>query len=120
MGVATHVYVNGPPWPEPPGPSLELLVRNLDLDTVRSKRLMDRLLEQDGTEFARNAATVLKNDCESRGARYLLGLLAARGLLAPVLCDPGFTTRSTFTFCAGDPSPNTIETVPGYTPAVEP
>jgi len=91
LGVATHVYVNGPPWPEPPGPSLELLVRNLDLDTVRSKRLMDRLLEQDGTEFARNAATVLKNDCESRGARYLLGLLAARGLLAPVLCDPGFT-----------------------------
>ncbi len=89
--MATYFYANDPPWPETPAPKLEVLVRNLDLDTVRSKRLMDQLLEEDRTEFARQAAAVLKKDSESRGARYLLGLVTTRGLLAPVLCDPGFT-----------------------------
>ena len=66
-------------------------MRNLDLDTVRSKRLIDQLAEGKETEFARQAAAVLKKDFESRGARYLLGLLTARGLLATVLCDPGIS-----------------------------
>ncbi len=86
--MATLFYANGLPRPEPPGPNLEVLVRNLDLDTVRSKRLIDQLADGKETEFARQAAAVLKKDFESRGARYLLGLLTARGLLATVLCDP--------------------------------
>ena len=76
-----------------PARSLDVLVRNLDLDTVRSKRLIDQLLEGDQTEFARRAAAVLKNDSESRGACYLLGVLTTHGLLAPVLCDPGFSLK---------------------------
>jgi hypothetical protein len=75
----------------PPLPNLELLVRNLDLDTARCKRVMRQYLEDQPDAFLKNAVRLLLKQPENHGTRYILGLLAERGLLLRVLCMPGFT-----------------------------
>lgn len=79
---------------DPPPPQLELLVRNLDLDTVRCKRLIRQLLETDEAAFLRNATQVFERQTDSNGARFILGLLAERGLLVKLLCMPAITKES--------------------------
>jgi HEAT repeat protein len=74
---------------DPAPASLELLVRTVDVDTVRSKRLMRQLLEANEAAFLREAMRILATHAESRGARHILGLLAERGLLIRLLCAPG-------------------------------
>lgn len=74
--------------PEPPPPNLDLLVRNLDLDTVRCKRLMRQFLEQNEAGFLRAAAQVLQRHADTPGGRYILSLLMERGLLIRMLCAP--------------------------------
>jgi HEAT repeat protein len=73
---------------QPLQPSLDTLVRNLDRDAVRSKRLIRRLFEQDRDSFLRHALQVLKSDLESPGALHLTAVLAENGLLLGALSDP--------------------------------
>ena len=87
FGVGTPLYAPT----DPLSPSLDLLARNVDFDTIRCKRLMRQFVEKDSEAFLRNATRLLANQTESRGARYILALLAERGLLLPVLCAPGIT-----------------------------
>lgn len=77
----------------PPPPNLELLVRNLDVDTARCKRVMRQYLEDQPDAFLKNAVRLLLKQPENHGTRYILGLLAERGLLLRVLCMPGFTSE---------------------------
>jgi len=70
-------------------PTLEFLVRNIDVDTVRAKRQMRQLLDANQAGFLREATRVLAAYPESRGACQLLGLVAECGLLIPILCAPG-------------------------------
>ena len=86
--MGTPLYANTDPAPHP---SLEFLVRNLDVDTVRSKRLMRQLLDEDEPGFLRHATRILQEHPETRGARHVLALLSERGLLLPLLCAPGTT-----------------------------
>lgn len=68
-------------------PNLEALVRNLDRDTARSKRLIRQCLEEDPDSFLRSAMAVLKEDRTSAGAQHLIAAIVAAGLLVPALCD---------------------------------
>jgi hypothetical protein len=73
---------------QPLQPSLDTLVRNLDRDAVRSKRLIRQLFDHDGAAFLRDAMQVLKSDLESPGAQHLTAVLAENGLLLSALSDP--------------------------------
>jgi hypothetical protein len=75
-----------------------MLVRNLDRDAVRSKRLIRQLLDEDRAAFLRNALQVLRNEIDSPGAQHLVGLLVANGLLLPVLCDPALGRERALAF----------------------
>jgi hypothetical protein len=72
-------------------PNLDALVRNLDRDAARSKRLIKQFLDEDRHVFLRSAIPILRADMESHGAQYLIGIITANGLLLPALCDPQFT-----------------------------
>jgi HEAT repeat protein len=76
---------------DPFRPNLEALVRNLDLDAARSKRLIRQLLEEDRDKFYRTAIPLLRAGLESAGAQYVVGTLCAAGLLVRVLGDPLLT-----------------------------
>jgi HEAT repeat protein len=74
--------------------NLEGLVRNLDRDTVRCKRLIRQLLAEDSTAFLRGATAILKKQADSAGAHFLIALLAESGLLLEALIDPGLTREA--------------------------
>jgi HEAT repeat protein len=76
---------------DPPNPSVESLVRNLDADAVRTKRLLREFLERAPAAFLREAMRVLAAHPETPGARHLLTLLSERDLLLEVLCAPGLS-----------------------------
>jgi HEAT repeats len=72
-------------------PNLGVLVRNLEWDTVRSKRLIRQFLEEDAEAFLRAAMTVLKKEPDSPGIQFLIAVLVESGLLLQVLTDPGLS-----------------------------
>jgi hypothetical protein len=76
---------------DPPRPSLESLVRSLDVDSVRAKRLLSQSLERSPAAFLRSAIRFLAAHPETAGARDVLAMLADEGLLLDVLCAPGMS-----------------------------
>jgi HEAT repeat protein len=77
-------------------PNLELLVRNLDRDTVRCKRLIRQFLEEDSAAFLRAATSILKKQADSPGAQFLIALLVESSLLLQVLSDSGVSRECAF------------------------
>jgi HEAT repeat protein len=74
---------------QPLQPSLETLVRNLDRDAVRSKRLIRQMLEHNPDGFLRDAVRILNTlDLESPEAQRLICLLTEHGVLLAALTDP--------------------------------
>jgi hypothetical protein len=74
-----------------PLPCLDTLVRNLERDPVRSKRLIRQLAAEDKADFLRSALPILASETESRGARHLISVIVESGLLLPVLSSSLFT-----------------------------
>lgn len=72
---------------QPLQPRLDTLVRNLDRDSVRCKRLIRRMLDEDRAAFLKSALQVLKGDMDSSGAHYLVALILGNGMLVAALCD---------------------------------
>ncbi len=70
-------------------PRLDTLVRNLDRDAVRSKRLIRQMLDEDRKAFLKSALQVLERDIDSAGAQYLVTLILGGGMLPAALCDLG-------------------------------
>jgi HEAT repeat protein len=76
---------------DPFRPNLDVLVRNLDRDAARSKRLIRQMLQDDHAGFLRIALPVLKSSLDSAGAQYVIGILSESGLLVKALSDPQLT-----------------------------
>jgi hypothetical protein len=76
---------------DPFRPNLDALVRNLDRDAARSKRLIRQLMEDDRDAFLRSALPILRTHLDSAGAQYLVGALSASGMLVKALTDPQLT-----------------------------
>jgi hypothetical protein len=91
--VPSHVCITDPAA-IPLRPNLDTLVRNLERDTVRCKRLIRQLLEEDGTAFLRGALAILKQQADSPGAHFLVALLTESGLLLSVLADAGLSIET--------------------------
>src|SRR5687767_10330226 len=71
----------------PAAGSLELLVEGFDRDPVQCRKEIRELAERDPEAFYESAIEVLKARPDSRGAHYVVALLAANGRLLQVLCD---------------------------------
>jgi hypothetical protein len=76
---------------DPFRPNLDALVRNLDRDAARSKRLIRQLMEDDQDAFLQTALPILRAHLDSVGAQYVVGVLSASGLLVKALIDPQLT-----------------------------
>lgn len=76
---------------DPFRPKLDALVRNLDRDAARSKRLIRGLLDEDRDTFLKMALPLLKARLDSVGAQYIVGVLSASGLLVRTLIHPELT-----------------------------
>jgi HEAT repeat protein len=76
---------------QPLRPSLDTLVRNLDRDPVRSKRLIRQFVDEDQAAFLRSAIQLLAADTDSRGARHIVAVIVEAGLLLPALYNPLLT-----------------------------
>jgi hypothetical protein len=85
--VATQVS-GGEQLADPFRPNLDALVRNLDRDAARSKRLIRQLMEEDQNVFLRTALPILQTHLDSVGAQYVVGVLSTSGLLVRALTDP--------------------------------
>lgn len=76
---------------DPFRPNLDALVRNLDRDAARSKRLIRQMMEDDQDSFLRTALPILRTHLDSVGAQYVVGVLSASGMLVKALTDPQLT-----------------------------
>ncbi|MBZ5723903.1 MAG: HEAT repeat domain-containing protein [Acidobacteriia bacterium] len=76
-----------------PRATIENLVRGFDRDAVASARQMRAMRDNDGPSFLSGAAGVLKDYNGTAGHQSLLSLLAAGGLLGPVLSDPSLSLK---------------------------
>jgi len=63
------------------------LVANLSAGTAGSQLVIEELLGNDPDIFYRGAIEALRTQEESRGLRFLVGLLVANDLLEPLLCE---------------------------------
>jgi tellurite resistance protein len=88
--VATRVG-GGERLADPFRPNLDALVRNLDRDAARSKRLIRQMMEDDQDAFLRTALPILRAHLDSVGAQYVVGVLSASGMLVKALTDPQLT-----------------------------
>ncbi|MGA2272834.1 MAG: HEAT repeat domain-containing protein [Bryobacteraceae bacterium] len=64
------------------------LVANLSAGEARNQELIEELLGNDPDVFYRGALEVLRTQEQSRGLRFLVGLLVSNDLLEPLLCEP--------------------------------
>jgi HEAT repeat protein len=77
---------------QPLRPRLDILVRNLDRDPVRSKRLIRQFAEEDRADFLRSALQILAGEVDTRGAQHLVAVIVDSGLLLPALSTPVLTS----------------------------
>jgi hypothetical protein len=93
VNVTSRLCLNDPAA-YPLRPNLDVLVRNLDRDTVRCKRLIRQFLGEDQAAFLRGTMAILKRQEDSPGVQFLIALLVESGLLLQALVDPGLSKES--------------------------
>ena len=67
------------------------LLADVSAGGVGSQRVIEELLEDDPDQFYRGALAALRTGEESRGLRFLMGLLVTNDVFEPLLCEPSLT-----------------------------
>ena len=69
------------------------LLADVSAGGVGSQRVIEELLGDDPDQFYRGALAALLTQAESRGVRFLVGLLVTNDVLEPLLCEPSLTVE---------------------------
>lgn len=90
--MSSNVPTLGTPVPKVRA-ELTALVHHFDRDAAGNGRLIRQLLQQDGQSFLGAATEILRNGSDTRGAQFLISLLAESDLFLPALCQLALTLK---------------------------